>query len=93
MRKKKARIFATISHSGKLFLMRIAIFLALALLASAAEPTEFFEAKIRPLLVNRCYACHTDKASAGLRVDSRAALLKGGKSGPAIVPGDPPPAC
>src|SRR5262249_39742695 len=57
--------------------------------ASAAEPAEFFEAKIRPLLVNRCYACHTDKASGGLRVDSRAALLKGGKSGPAIVPGDP----
>src|SRR4051794_14074532 len=57
--------------------------------ASGAEPAEFFEAKIRPLLVNRCYACHTDKASGGLRVDSRAALLKGGKSGPAIVPGTP----
>src|SRR3954471_10279092 len=58
-------------------------------LASAAEPADFFEAKIRPLLVNRCCACHTDKASGGLRVDSRAALLKGGKSGPAIVPGAP----
>src|SRR5689334_12854014 len=57
--------------------------------ASGAEPAEFFEAKIRPLLVNRCYVCHTDKASGGLRVDSRAALLKGGKSGPAIVPGAP----
>src|SRR5690349_13609406 len=57
--------------------------------ASGAEPGEFFEAKIRPLLVNRCYACHTDKASGGLRVDSRAALLKGGKSGPAIVAGTP----
>ena len=57
--------------------------------ASGAEPAEFFEAKIRPLLINRCYACHTDKVSGGLRVDSRAALLKGGKSGPAIVPGAP----
>ena len=57
--------------------------------ASGAEPEEFFEAKIRPLLINRCYACHTDKAIGGLRVDSRAALLKGGKSGPAIVPSAP----
>lgn len=57
--------------------------------AFAAEPAEFFEAKIRPLLVNRCYACHTDKASGGLRLDSREALLKGGKSGPALVPGTP----
>src|ERR1044071_9256902 len=57
--------------------------------ASGAEPAEFFEAKIRPLLVRRCYACHTEKASGGLRVDSRPALLKGGKSGPAIVPGEP----
>jgi len=36
--------------------MRFAIFLAAASLASGAEPAEFFEAKIRPLLVNRCYA-------------------------------------
>jgi hypothetical protein len=57
--------------------------------AAAAEPTEFFESKIRPLLFARCYPCHAQTASAGLRVDSRAALLKGGKSGPAIVPGDP----
>jgi len=68
-----------------------AILGALSLLpaASGAEPAELFEAKIRPLLVNRCYACHTDKASGGLRVDSRAALLKGGRSGPAVVPGVP----
>src|SRR5262245_39638484 len=68
-----------------------AILAALWLLpaASGAEPGEFFEANIRPLLVNRCYACHTDKASGGLRVDSRASLLKGGKSGPAILPGNP----
>lgn len=57
--------------------------------AYGTEPAEFFEAKIRPLLINRCYACHTDKAIGGLRVDSRAALLNGGKSGPAIVPGAP----
>lgn len=61
----------------------------------AAEPTaeqiEFFENKIRPVLVDHCYACHSDKAEkvkGGLRLDTREALLKGGTSGPVIVPGD-----
>ena len=48
----------------------------------------FFETRIRPLLANSCFACHTDQETSGLRVDSREALLKGGDSGPAIVPGD-----
>jgi mono/diheme cytochrome c family protein len=73
--------------------MRFVLLLAFAWLfcrvsASAAEP-ELFESKIRPLLIARCHACHTDTASGGLRLDSRAALLKGGKSGPAIIPGKP----
>jgi hypothetical protein len=49
----------------------------------------FFEAKIRPVLVKHCYGCHSDashKAKGGLKVDSRAALLKGGDSGAAVVP-------
>jgi len=50
---------------------------------------EFFETKIRPILANNCYSCHASSQLAGLRVDSREALLKGGKSGPAITPGDP----
>lgn len=56
-------------------------------MAEAATP-EFFEARVRPLLVNSCVECHGDKEEGGLRVDSREALLKGGDSGPAIVPGD-----
>ena len=55
----------------------------------AQEKTEFFEARIRPVLAANCYACHTDNKLGGLRVDSRVALLAGGKSGPAIVPGRP----
>lgn len=51
---------------------------------------EFFETKIRPVLATNCYACHgKDAQMGGLRVDSRAALLKGGDSGTSLVPGDP----
>jgi mono/diheme cytochrome c family protein len=51
---------------------------------------DFFEARIRPLLVENCYACHgPDRQMAGLRLDSRAAMLKGGAHGPALIPGEP----
>lgn len=50
---------------------------------------DFFETKVRPVLATECYSCHTDSAMGGLRLDSREAMLKGGKSGPAIVPGEP----
>src|SRR5258706_6993422 len=52
---------------------------------------EFFETKIRPVLVERCYSCHTAgiKTKGGLAVDSRHGLLKGGDTGPALVPGQP----
>jgi Protein of unknown function (DUF1549)/Protein of unknown function (DUF1553)/Planctomycete cytochrome C len=52
----------------------------------------FFETKIRPVLIDKCYSCHSDQATsiaAGLRVDSRAGLLRGGDSGPAVEPGNP----
>ena len=55
----------------------------------AQEKTEFFESRVRPVLANKCFACHTENKLGGLRVDSRVALLQGGKSGPAIVPGRP----
>src|SRR5215470_1890455 len=54
----------------------------------AASP-DFFESRIRPILANNCYSCHTDSKLGGLRVDSRVALLAGGKSGPALIPGRP----
>jgi Protein of unknown function (DUF1553)/Protein of unknown function (DUF1549)/Planctomycete cytochrome C len=65
--------------------------------ASAADPAgvEFFEKKIRPVLTEHCYKCHSAEASqanklkGGLLLDDRDGLLKGGESGPAIVPGDP----
>lgn len=55
------------------------------------EALEFFEKKVRPILVSRCMECHGDQAQAkgGLRLDSREASLEGGETGPAIVPGKP----
>ncbi|MFO0037116.1 MAG: DUF1549 domain-containing protein, partial [Planctomycetota bacterium] len=58
----------------------------------SAEQLEFFEAKIRPVLVEKCYQCHSEDAKqlgGGLRVDTRAGLLEGGDSGAAIEPGKP----
>jgi hypothetical protein len=57
-----------------------------------ADGIAFFEKKIRPLLARRCYECHSSQAKSlkgGLRLDGRNAAMKGGDTGPAIVPGDP----
>jgi mono/diheme cytochrome c family protein len=51
--------------------------------------TEFFEKNVRPVLTESCIGCHGSGAAGGLRLDSRAAALEGGKTGPAVVPGDP----
>ena len=57
--------------------------------SSTADREEFFERRIRPVLANNCFACHTDSRLGGLQLDSRQSILKGGNSGPAIVPGEP----
>ena len=61
----------------------------LAATSTSEDPTQFFTQKIRPVLAQSCYRCHTTEAAGGLRLDSRAAVLKGGDSGPAMVPGSP----
>lgn len=53
------------------------------------EKRDFFERRIRPMLAQSCFACHTNSQMGGLRLDSRAEILKGGASGPALVPGEP----
>ena len=58
----------------------------------AKEQVEFFEKKIRPVLVEHCYECHSaqsDKLKGKLLLDNREAARKGGESGPAVIPGDP----
>lgn len=56
------------------------------------EQVAFFETKIRPVLIEHCYKCHSADGQSirgGLGVDSRDALYSGGESGPAVVPGKP----
>jgi hypothetical protein len=57
------------------------------------EGIDFFERKIRPVLVQHCYSCHSSdskkKLKGGLSVETRQGLLDGGVLGPAIVPGHP----
>jgi hypothetical protein len=72
------------------------VVLGCALPATAADPksspeaVEFFEKHVRPVLVEQCLSCHgPKKQSASLRLDSKAAVAKGGENGPVVVPGDP----
>ena len=62
-----------------------------AVSAITPQQVEFFEKKIRPVLSQNCYSCHsTGKGNSGhLHLDDRNAILTGGKSGPAMVPGNP----
>ena len=56
------------------------------------EQTDFFEGKIRPILSETCYKCHSiekGKSKGNLTLDTKAGLEKGGDGGPAIVPGNP----
>src|SRR5580704_6900783 len=55
---------------------------------SAPDSADFFETRIRPVLANNCFTCHAASQLGGLRLDSREAMLKGGKSGAAIVVGE-----
>ena len=60
-----------------------------------AGSIEFFEAKVRPLLIAHCYECHSDEAAKAenlqgrLRLDNRSGVQQGGESGPVVVPGKP----
>ena len=96
---------STMPYFSRTFLLATAAWLAgsgvAALAADEPTPTnrgphgpteyEFFERDVRPVLVNRCFECHgpDTKNESELRLDSLNAMLEGGLSGPAIVPGKP----
>jgi truncated hemoglobin YjbI len=61
---------------------------AQSLLAQSPDTPEYFESKVRPILANSCFGCHSGSALGGLRLDSRDGMLKGGSRGVAVVPGD-----
>ncbi|UUO04596.1 DUF1549 domain-containing protein [Blastopirellula sp. J2-11] len=67
------------------------LFLATTVFGSPNAGNDFFEAKIRPVLVQHCYACHNSfgKAKGGLALDYKDALLAGGDSGDVVIAGDP----
>ena len=97
---------ATSKHpAARIGLHRWPAMAAILFLAAAAVPrpmpaaekpdpagVEFFEKKIRPMLIKQCYSCHSVEAKKNrgdLYVDSKEGLLQGGEKGPAIVPGHP----
>ena len=80
---------------SKIRIQILALLLTSGISASAVEGDfEFFESKIRPVLVNKCYECHSVEAAnrgkqkGGLLLDSREGIRKGGDTGPAVVPGN-----
>ena len=77
-------------------LLGAGVVLNFAWAASGAAPSsaqvDFFETRVRPILAENCYKCHSrqaERVKGGLFLDSRDGVLKGGESGPALVPGDP----
>ena len=85
----------------KMMMRRVLLVIGLVVLPNLAQaadkkPTpkqlEFFEKKIRPVLVKQCYSCHSAKSKilrGGFRLDTRQTLLRGGEIGPGLVPGKP----
>jgi cytochrome c553 len=76
-----------------IFIVCSTIVTASGMAADSVTPDqlEFFEKKVRPILAENCYKCHSveeGKSRGGLTLDTRDGVLKGGEGGPALVPGD-----
>lgn len=91
-------LLSNISVSGRQILWRMAVVLWCAEQAiRAADPAatlprpgvELFERRIRPVLIEQCYSCHSEKAEGGLRLDTAEGLRRGGANGPVVVPLEP----
>ncbi|HVR73582.1 MAG TPA: PSD1 and planctomycete cytochrome C domain-containing protein [Planctomycetota bacterium] len=79
------------ADQGRVGVSRVLLVLLLAAGRAHGEDFDLFEARVRPVLVKRCFECHggTGNVKSGLRLDTRDGLLAGGTRGPTIVPGDP----
>jgi len=78
------------SLQGSLQLFALSALLCGPSFAATPSQIEFFETRIRPVLAQECYECHSEstKRKGGLLLDSRPGWLEGGDTGPTIVPGD-----
>ena len=73
----------------KSFIITLLLIGQIGIQASSLLADEFFEKKVRPLLIAKCFQCHAGtKAAGGLSTETKAGWSKGGESGPAIVPGN-----
>jgi hypothetical protein len=85
-------VFLCVITKGLLLFVGLGAATALAGPASQSDDAEFFEKKIRPILANSCYECHSHQAKklkGGLYLDNRDELMKGGETGVAVVLGEP----
>ncbi len=85
-----AGIFALSNRLLTVWIISIGLVLIASSESALATDADFFEKKVRPVLVEHCFECHSgDSQESGLRVDSLASLLTGGDRGPALVVGKP----
>ena len=73
------------------FLTACCLFASLLSAADTRQQEDFFETKIRPVLVAQCYECHSSESKdpkGGLLLDTREGIRRGGESGHAVVPGE-----
>ncbi len=84
------RLFHPSSFANGLLLVALPVFVFRTSAAPTPAQIEFFEKNIRPVLAAECFECHSSaKKKGGLVLDTRDGVLKGGESGPAIIPGQP----
>ncbi|MDP6444811.1 MAG: PSD1 and planctomycete cytochrome C domain-containing protein [Pirellulaceae bacterium] len=78
------------NNPSRQLILSVVIGLAFTSFAAAEAREDFFESRVRPLLVKHCGQCHgPKKQESGLRLDSKAGWAKGGDLGPAVTPGKP----
>jgi hypothetical protein len=85
-------VYGSISARPLCAIIQLVVCIALVDSAIAADENDFFERKIRPVMVEHCYECHAGDAEliqGGLRLDDPSGMVRGGDSGAAVMPGDP----
>jgi hypothetical protein len=85
-------VYGSISARPLCAIIQLVVCIALVDSVIAADQNDFFEQKIRPVMVEHCYECHAgdaDLIQGGLRLDDPSGMVRGGDSGAAVMPGNP----